>query len=69
MKYIDERGDQQMIRVNAEGNKYQVTHETEFVALLSTVQVLNEQGLYFTRAWAYALTSLIQTFVCYLTQR
>lgn len=65
MKYNDEHGDQQTIRINAVGKDYEVTHETEVVALLSTIQVLNKEGLCFTRVlWLF----LIQNFRLLLTE-
>lgn len=48
MKYIDENGDEQMIRIDRDGKEYQVTHGTDVVALLSTLQVLKKNGSYFT---------------------
>lgn len=42
---MDERGDEQMLRINSNGTTYEVTHNSNVVALLSTLQVVNEKGL------------------------
>lgn len=45
MIFVDGGGDKQTLRINAMGKGYEVTHETEVVALLSTIQILNKEGI------------------------
>ncbi|KAG4078468.1 hypothetical protein HA402_009180 [Bradysia odoriphaga] len=43
MKYVDEHGESQMLRVNPNGTSYEVTHDSNVIAILSTLQDVNEK--------------------------
>jgi hypothetical protein len=45
MNYIDEHGDAQTLRINLNGPRYEVTHDSNVVALLSTLQEVNAKDV------------------------
>ncbi|XP_037033006.1 uncharacterized protein LOC119071988 [Bradysia coprophila] len=43
MIYVDEHGDAQTLRVNPNGTSYEVTHDSNVIAILSTLQDVSEK--------------------------